>query len=47
VGLGVEQPLRRWSWLQWPVMAALGVFLVLQTGHNGLFIAEIAKRIAL
>lgn len=47
VGLGVEQPLRRWSWLQWPVMAVLGVFLVLQSGHNGLFIAEIAKRIAL
>lgn len=47
VGLGVEQPLRRWSWLQWPVMAVLGVFLVLQAGHNGLFIAEIAKRIAL
>ena len=47
VGLGVEQPLRRWSGLQWPVMAALGVFLVLQTAHNGLFIAEVAKRIAL
>jgi len=28
-------------------MAVVGGFLVLQTAHNGLFIAENAKRIAL
>jgi len=28
-------------------MAVVGGFLVLQTAHNGLFIAQIAKRIAL